>query len=536
MYSGGIRSPAVRRGLRGERARTISWTSLTKGWVTNESLADQDRRGAIVLDNWFPTERGLMLRGGAAKVAKVGAAAKRVFTYEDASTSRLFVATSSAIYDVTAFDPDAVPSADVSSLTGGDWSTQPISTSGGSYLMCCNGLDAPRVYDGSSWSSASITGITASALSFVWLFKERLFFIETGTLKAHFLATKSIGGAIGSDSGTGTLDLGAVFRRGGELLFGATWSLDAGDGVDDLCVFVTDKGEVAVYQGSDPSSASDWSIVGVYDINRPLGPNASMRAGGDLVIATEVGLVAMSQALQRDRAALGITAVSRPIEPNWQIHAQSSNAGQPWEIIKWTRENKAFVSIPHSSDDETYVVNLTTGAWSRYTGWDVQHMATFGDYAYYADTAGDVYRMESGGTDGGANYVSRFCSAWDDFKSPARQKQIHLMKATFIALAPFTPKISMASDYTEDFPTPPNAVGDQPVAAIWDSGVWDVSAWDDVSGSYADKKTVTTRWRSVSGQGDTFAPQVQITNGNNRRPDAELVRIDATYGMGGLVT
>jgi hypothetical protein len=41
-----------------------------------------------------------------------------------------------------------------------------------------------------------------------------------------------------------------------------TWTLDAGYGVDDYAVFITNNGEAIVYKGSDPSDPNDWSLIG----------------------------------------------------------------------------------------------------------------------------------------------------------------------------------------------------------------------------------------------------------------------------------
>ena len=50
------------------------------------------------------------------------------------------------------------------------------------------------------------------------------------------------------------IPLSGAATKGGKLLFGATWSIDAGDGIDDKCVFVTDQGELLIFTGSDPST------------------------------------------------------------------------------------------------------------------------------------------------------------------------------------------------------------------------------------------------------------------------------------------
>ncbi|TIX02855.1 MAG: hypothetical protein E5V46_32830, partial [Mesorhizobium sp.] len=61
--------------------------------------------------------------------------------------------------------------------------------------------------------SAAITGVATSALSHVWLYRNRLFFIQGGTMKASYLPVDSVTGALG------TLNLSGVFQRGGSLLF-----------------------------------------------------------------------------------------------------------------------------------------------------------------------------------------------------------------------------------------------------------------------------------------------------------------------------
>ena len=69
-------------------------------------------------------------------------------------------------------------------------------------------------------------------------------FVKRDSLKAYYLPVASIGGAAQDVS------LSGVFQRGGKLLLGATWSLDSGDGMDDKCVFVSDRGEAAIYSGA----------------------------------------------------------------------------------------------------------------------------------------------------------------------------------------------------------------------------------------------------------------------------------------------
>ena len=104
------------------------------------------------------------------------------------------------------------------------------------------------------------------------------------SLSVWYLPVKSIGGAATE------IDLGAVFRKGGSLMFGATWSLDSGSGLSMTCASSSrPTARLVVYQGTDPASSSTWALTGVYDIAPPLNKHAYFQAGGDLAILTDDG-------------------------------------------------------------------------------------------------------------------------------------------------------------------------------------------------------------------------------------------------------
>jgi len=340
------------------------------GLVLSGNLTEPAPRSAVVLNNGFPTLRGVRVRGGSTKHATIGSfPVESMFTYEIGSTSKFFATGNGSIFEITApADPDVAPSAAVTGQSEDYYSTTSFSTAAGDYLYLVNGSDSPLLYDGSTFtaitgvSSPAITGVTTSLLSQVFSYKNRLFFVEGGTFKIWYLAADSISGAATSFS------LAGVFKKGGSLLFGATWSQDAGDGLDDKLVLVTTKGEVAIYEGSNP--ASDFSLVGRYEISPPLGKNAFTSAGGDLVIMTQSGMVPISEAVRRELSVLNLAAISRNIEPLWKENVSLRTL--PWEIIELPVLNMGVVSLPHtgSESDQALVVNLQTSAWGVYTGWD----------------------------------------------------------------------------------------------------------------------------------------------------------------------
>lgn len=373
--------------------------------------------------------------------------------------------------------------------------------------------------------ASGISSVATSLLSAVWVYKNRQYFIEGGTLRAHYLGTDSIGGSLA------TISLYGIFKRGGSLLFGATWSLDAGDGIDDKCVFVTDQGEVAVYQGDDPS-ADNWSLVGRYDITAPLGKNGTMQAGGDLLLLVEAGVVPISAAIKKDQAALSLSAVSRRIQPAWQQEVQR-RSGAHWEIAKWPSHSMALVTLPISSLDESpysFIVNLETGAWTKYTGWDARCVAVFNDRLYFGTTSGTVVEGEVGGSDQGSPFTAQLVYHADALDSPGITKTVKAARSTFLASRPFNPRVSVSTNYKVVLPVAPNAVEDTDLEG-WDAGTWDNALWD----ATAAPASVSTQWRSIGRTGYAINVQVQVTSANLAARDCELVSVDLLYERGAAV-
>ncbi len=385
-----------------------------------------------------------------------------------------------------------------------------------------NGADA-------AGSSVAITGKDTATLSHVWPYASRLFFVEKNTMTAWFLPVDSIGGALSSFS------LAGIFKDGGSLLFGATWSLDAGDGLDDKAVFISDQGEVAIYEGTDPSSSANWRKVGVYRIGVPLGINATLQAGGDLLVATVAGIVPLSEAIKKDVAALSLAAVSRNIEPAWKAEA-TARADYPWHVLKWSEASMMVIATPVVSEGQTeqcFVANLETGAWARYTGWNTRCLGLFRKKGYFGSNDGTVNEMEITGLDNATPYTAVYVSHFDNLNAPGSTKTAHQARAIFTAQDPFIAQVSCSTNYEITLPAAPNSIANYSNGE-WDSAIWDTALWG-ASGTTTNAVTTATQWVSIGETGFSHAPQVQITCGVTPTPDVELVSFDLTYTVGGVV-
>jgi len=506
-------------------AQPFNFPAPIRGWVLSENLATAQPGGAQMLDNWVCTTTGIRVRAGRARYASLGAPVTALFAYRSGDEA-IFAATESAIFDLTLVtDPNASLTAAVSGLTSGDWSAAQFGTAGGNFLYAVNGADDAQLFDGSDWtaidgaSTPAITGVTTSDLSHVWAYKNRLWFVVKDSLTAAYLPVDSIGGA------AQTFGLAGVFTRGGTLLFGAKWSLDAGDGLDDKCVFVSSEGEVAIYEGSNPASATDWRLVGVYVMPRPLGKQAVVGAGGDLLIATVAGMIPISAAINTDQGAIETKAISANIAPHWRRLANEYPAG--WCARKINNAGYMIVAAP---DGQTCLIaNLITGAWSRFTGWDVACVDEFSIGALIGGADGRVYRAESGGSDDGAMYAASYLGQHDAMGAFGATKSVRQMRATFRFQSALLAQVGATVDFATALPAPPGAVQSD-VTNLWDTGLWDVAIWD------AEAPTKTESIWSATGVTGTFiAPFVQMSFESGAAPQVELVSIDAMYHVGALV-
>lgn len=513
-----------------------SFPAPIKGWVTNENLASPTPQTAIVMDNWFPELTGARIRFGAGRHGRIGSGpVESMFSYHSGLQSNFFASDLTHVFDITApADPDIPPSPAISGQTSGYYCAVPFTTAGGQFLYILNGTDDPQLFNGTTWaainassSPIALTGVAASKFSQAAVYRNRLFFVEGGTMNIWYPAVGALGGALSN------ITMQGIFRRGGAVLFVSTWSLDSGDGIDDKFVVVSTVGEVAVFEGANPSgtTTADWNLVGVYECATPLGKNAWVRVGGDLLILTREGEVPLTAIMGKDPAALTLTAITRPIEPEWRREALRRQ-NLPWEMVKWPERNMGIVNVPVNSDADDpycYVVNLQSGAWARYTGWDTRCVHVFNEWGYFGTNDGRIMRMESGGSDDGTPYECVLVSHFDHLDAPGQHKTVQNARAVFNADSDFPALISASTDYTVTLPSPPDAVS-PPGADVWDVGLYDVAKWD----SYASRIPVI-RWNTVGRSGFAFAWQIQVSCASSLSTYAELRSIDLTFEVGGTI-
>jgi hypothetical protein len=430
---------------------------------------------ALVLENWYPRTSYCEIRGGYSSFATgLTNNGKTLAVYNKTNgASQMFCATQAGVYDASI--SGAVP-ASLAARTNGKHQHVNFGDGTNNYLIMVNGADKPLYYDGTTWiavdaaSSPALTGVTSSTLVHVNVFKGRLFFIPVNSLAFYYLAAGAAGGALTKFA------LDGEAPRGGYLMAMATWTVDGGNGPDDRAVFVTSEGDLIVYQGTNPSSASSWAKIGSYFVGKPLGRRCFEKLGGDLVLLTQNGAFPLSKALQS--ATINYTsALSDKITKAFNDAARSYSGVFGWKATVYPNQAALIVNVPQAEDGthEQYVMNTISGSWCKFTKWNAEDFAVFNGDLYF--TAGTVvYKAWTGNIDGVNDIIAYGKTAFSYFGSTGDLKQF----TGFQPVLAVNGSLSFLADIDVDF-------GDGPITttatytvvsgALWGVGRWNQDYW-----------------------------------------------------------
>jgi hypothetical protein len=399
-----------------------------------------------------------------------------------------------------------------------------FATSGGNFLVICNGVDSVRNYNGTVWSIPSITVVASSTLSYVFQFKSRLFFLQKDTSKAWYLPADSIAGAATA------LNIGAELRLGGTVVAGGSFSHDAGNGPDDYCAFISSEGEVVIYAGTDPGSATTWALVGIFRIGRPIGNRCLVKIGGDLAVLTQDGMIALSSALQIDRSVEQKAAFTANIRTAFASQYGSTGTLHGWEVHTWAKGHMALVNVPLSEStlSQQYVMNTLTGAWARFTNINSLCWAISQDNFYFGTPDGYIMRFGEAGSDNGEDINAICIGAFSDMKNPGVIK--HAKTALVFARA--AGSFQLGVNILSDFRVSSTATSTAAFSLTSDGPLWDVALWDEATWAEDAETVVNQAWMGIAGSGHYLAPVV-LTVANETDPsDVEFIAMNVLYEMG----
>jgi len=398
-----------------------------------------------------------------------------------------------------------------------------IGTAGGYFLLAVNGSDKLQGYDGTIWwedgdGTHDITGVDTANIAHINNFKNRVWLIEENQLRAWYLPVSSIAGAANS------LDLSALFKQGGYLMAMENWTIDNANGIDDYAAFITSEGEVALYKGTDPSSANTWALVGTFRMGKPIGRRCAIKVAADILLLTNNGAFPLSKSLLTDRTQSQAAVTDKIVNiVKDDIQSYSGNFG--WQPIDYPFGNKIIINVPtvENSISHQYVMNTINGSWCKFTGWNANCFAELNDVLYFGGS-GTVYACDTGQDDNGSDIETDVQQAFSYFGSKGQVKKFTMARPTFLTNGSIDPAIVLNVDFEARVPV------SSPSFTTGGTSLWDVSSWDVSSWAIGD--TLTKKWQSVTGVG--YCGGLRI-NTATQGIAVQWVSTDFAYERGGVL-
>jgi hypothetical protein len=478
-------------GVATQASKPTSIGFCTRGINAVDNLALMDPQDAVYLFNMVPTRFGTRVRDGYQEWATgCGTEVRTIVPYNGASSAadRLFACANDRIYDVTSSTsaPGTEVTWPVASVDSGYCSWQSVTTAAGRFLALCDEQNGYYRYQEASdtWvktTALEVTGVDPALFAHVCLHKSRLWFTEKGSSRAWYLAADAIIGA------ATRFDFGNKFTRGGTLVGLFSWTVDGGEGVDDYLVAVSSAGDVIVYKGDDPASASTWSLRGKWFIGPvPRGRRCAGNFGGELYLLSAYGLLPITRLLSGQTIMEENIFVTNRVAPLVKTYMDDYLTNYGWEVKFVPSQNLLMISVPKTASTPfiQLVQELNTKAWSLYRAFPMQTGDTWNGKFYVGTNDGRVV-LHTGSVDNRllsnpTNFIDidwAGLSAYNDLGQPGVYHRIHTVRPVFLANA--APAFMIRSRYDYDLTEildalPPSGVTG---AALWDTAVWDAAIW-----------------------------------------------------------
>jgi hypothetical protein len=354
-------------------------------------------------------------------------------------------------------------------------------------------------YQGAYSVNFAITGVNSNKFIHVNLFKNRLYFTEEGSMRVWYLPVNSIAGE------AQPLEFGGVARNGGYIQGMATWTIDAGQGADDYAVFVTNMGEVIVYNGTDPESADTWALKGVWQLGFVFARRCFYKFAGDILLLTKDGLVPLASALQSSRLDPRVNLTDKIYYAIAQA-ATFFGINFGWQIAYYASENMLIINVPSNTGPQQFVMNTISKAWASFSGINAQCWELSNDAMYFGAT-GYVGQFWNAYSDDGNNINAEVQQAYSYFDARGQLKRFTMIRPIFQTDNGIP---GVLAGINVDFDTQNNLGSvsfNAQNAAIgsWDNAIWDESQWGGAL-------SVTKSWQGVTGIGYSGGVAMKIAS------------------------
>lgn len=443
--------------------QVITVDAPTRGINAYDSPEDMDRADAIALDNWICRSGYLEARPSFTPWKGSGATDgfDKVTVYHATDGDQLLAFKDSGeVYDIST--DGALGSALDSgfSTTPEDICTFHIND----LLIIVSGDAAEQSFDGTSGTALDYTGsspaITPGEFTFGCNFKGRAMYINEEDCSFWYAAAGSYQGDLTE------FPLSSISEYGGVPKHIATWTMDTGTGPDDTFVIYMTTGEVLLYQGDDPGDVDNWEIIGRFMASPPTTKHASVKVGSDLILLAESGYINLADVIRTDQKSdfpkysMRVSSMLDELVRNYRSQGftfTNANCAVTWNglvIFNWYMEKTS----PASSRNYQFVLNVSTGAWSRWTGIGGQDSMSWVEYASELYTGGAY--VFTGKDRGGAVQAEAITfsaiPAFSNFGMPEAKKQLTAVQFDTTFSDPSKIEVTGYSDFNFEgsLPTP----------------------------------------------------------------------------------
>ena len=361
-------------------------------------------------------------------------------------------------------------------------------------LIGVNGT-AYRRFDGATWQAAPLlAGITAgNTNTFTGPFagvishNERVYLWPEDSTTFYYLEPAAVQGEVFQ------FPLGNLGNVRGKIVEIATWTVNAAHGSNDVLVILTSKGDAVIYEGIDPSDATDWRLMGRYKMPDVLpGGRSTVKRGADLLVMTTEGTISMTSVLRSgDEVAEGDgISPTMPLEAEW---ADYSTPLRTCTELDGTGQVIVFNSVDETGATRQVVYGQQQGAPTTWSGLDAVAWASFSNGLYFMDSAGRVCQI-TGNSDEGKEIEISYQSGFSDPLGGQNVKVV-AVQYKFRTVGTINVSTSIGSDWQE------NEILTGPACFS-----------PDVRGDGSKGQTIDAAM-GVSGAGSVFQLRAQFTNG-----------------------
>jgi len=443
--------------------------------------------------NILPSQDGFQTRDGTAEWCNgVDGSPRTIIPYAsisaDGTGDKIFVTGEDGIYDCTgggAGGATLVYSFATTGVTAGYgnfiiWT----SATGAAWILYADSANGLLQYEVATdtWSAKTdITGLSELDVRYVAIHKLRIWVVLKNSPNAWYLPVGAIAGAAAE------FQLGSKFTHGGDCSSIHTFTRDAGNGPDDLFVAISRAGDVIVYQGADPSSASTFSIVGTWYVGTvPNSRKFAIEYSGDIYILSVNGLTSLSELLRGTDVSDNYKSVVGKITNVLRSRMKNELNIEGWEVLMYPAENFLLIRGPTRNDsiDQylVYCLNTVIKAWGFIRGVEMTAMGVLRDKLYFTKSDGSLWYFREG-TDNssiaapdGEPVTFSFLTAYSDLGAPGVYKNVVYLRPVFIGDQ--TPQYSVKALFNynlNELTTSGSTSGND--QDVWDTGEWDSALW-----------------------------------------------------------